>query len=124
MNTNGRMQKAVARGKDNQRSPEIGKNIKIESERERGGYRGDRQKWSRIMGSYQLPRSIPHPHPISHGNYAYHHERLTKKEKKTTPLDPLNHKTAPFISTGMQMPHCYKCVSKMKRAAFFISRRE
>lgn len=47
-------------------------------------YRGDRQKWSRIMGSHQLPRSIPRPPPISHSNYARRHERLTvKKEKKT-----------------------------------------
>ena len=81
MNTNGRMQKAVARGTDRDLQ-RWEKYIKIESEKEMWGYREDRQKWSRIMGSYQLPRSIPHPQPISHGNYADHHERLTKKEKK------------------------------------------
>lgn len=42
----------------------------------------DRQKWSRLIGSHRLPRSILHPHPISHSHYACRRERLTVKKKR------------------------------------------
>lgn len=102
---------------DCQRSQEIRKSIQIFRQR----YRGDRQKWSRIIGSHWFPRSFPSPHPISHGNYACHHERATvKREENTTPLDALNYKSASLISPEMQVPHCYISVFKMKMVPFCI----
>lgn len=52
-------------------------------------------KKQKIMEAHQAPRSILHPHPISHGNYT--------RQRGQAP-DPLNHKAAASLSTGVQAP--------------------
>lgn len=77
------MQKAVAKVDRPHRSLEMGLEDSYKKwVWERKIEATDRQKWSRIMGSHRLPRSIPHPHPISHCHYECHHERLTVMRKK------------------------------------------
>lgn len=71
------------------------------------------------------PRSISRPHPSSHGCYACGHNRLTLGKRKTrkeeeehrttTPyMDRLNYDSAPFVSTGVQVSHCFISFSSIK----------
>lgn len=72
--------KKLQPGMDNQRSPEIGKRYK-NRESEREIQRGQTEV-EQNNGIALLPRSIPHPHPISHNNYACCYERLSVKKRQ------------------------------------------
>lgn len=83
--------------------------------RREGG--GTEQKQSRVMGFPLLHRSISHHRPISHGNYAHHHERLTVKQK-------LKHPTRVTLIAHRLLSSPQVCRRPAVTSAFFIPRRE